>query len=92
MKAIYQILLTGIVLLLCGTNGYAFPYRFDNIHIDGTSAIYSFAQDKSGIMWLGTEKTDFTAMTDTISTRTSKKKTGSMPGSIVSTCTANSYM
>lgn len=55
MKAIYQILLTGIVLLLCGTCGYAMPYRFDNMHIDGTSAIYSFAQDKSGIIWLGTE-------------------------------------
>ena len=55
MKAIYQILLTGIILLLCDTNEYAMPYKFNNMHIDGTSAIYSFAQDKSGIMWLGTE-------------------------------------
>lgn len=55
MKALYQTLLTGIILLAWSCYGNARSYRFDNMHINGTSAIYSLAQDKSGIMWLGTE-------------------------------------
>jgi ligand-binding sensor domain-containing protein/AraC-like DNA-binding protein/signal transduction histidine kinase len=55
MKTIYQTLLIGIMLLLGGIKGYALSYRFDNMHIDGTSTICSFAQDESGMMWLGTE-------------------------------------
>ena len=55
MKTIYQTLFISIVLLLCSINGHAVPYRFDNMHIDGTSTICSFTQDESGMMWLGTE-------------------------------------
>ena len=55
MKTIYQTLLISIVLLLSCISGHAVPFRFDNMHIDGTSTICSFTQDESGMMWLGTE-------------------------------------